>query len=241
MSDLLDEFGNYSKTDSNGRTYEDGIMNNDLFCLEKVKILWILRETDGNFNPKEWWGRKKYLNNNLNPFDSENKKGSKRHTWEYVARITFQILNGFESNDDSELAASLERIAIINLKKTPGEEKINSEYYEYLRDENNRKIFIEQIQKINPDIIICGNTLNHIKTSEINYRGDINKTKYKLSKLSTDRKGMKKNSYYCFSNKVFINPYHPSYVMDKKEYVKIVVAAFQNWMKIKEKCPFFEW
>lgn len=241
MNDCIDELGNFSGTDSKGRKYEDGIMNNDLYSSEKIKILWILRETDGYFNPKDWWGQKKYLINNSNPFDSKNKKGSKRHTWEYVARITYQILNGSESNDDYELAACLERIAIINLKKTPGPKKINKEYYEYISDENNRKIFVEQIKRINPDVIICGNTLNHIKTSEINYRGDLSKTKHKLSELSSNKETMKKNSYFCFSNKLFINPYHPSYVMDKTEYVKIVVAAFQKWMKIKDNCPVFEW
>ena len=47
-------------------------------------------------------GRKEYENEKLNPFDGVKKKGSKRHTWESVARISFQILNSFESNDDYE-------------------------------------------------------------------------------------------------------------------------------------------
>lgn len=240
MCNCIDEFGNYSGT-YEGKTYEDGIMNNDLFSSEKIKILWILRETHRNFNVKNWWGRKEYLIKNLNPFDSEKEKGSKIYTWKPVARISYQILNGYESNDDYELAASLEHIAIINLKKTPGGKKVNKEYYAYLKDENNRKIFIEQIKKINPDVIICGNTLNQIKTSEINFRGDTEKIKQELSKHSTNEKYMKKNSYFCYSNKVFINPYHPSYVMDRDEYVKIVVKAYQNWQEIKKDCLIFEW
>ena len=49
----LDTFGNYSND-----KYEDGIMNPSLFKSFSPKILWILRETNGNFSQKEWWGNK---------------------------------------------------------------------------------------------------------------------------------------------------------------------------------------
>lgn len=233
----LDDFGNYYYKNED-HVYEDGIMNNSLFCSEKIKLLWILRETNGNFNPKNWWGRKEYENEKLNSFDGVKKKGSLRHTWESVARISFQILNSFESDDDYELAACLERIAIINLKKTPGKEKTNKEYDEYLSKECNREIFVKQLKRINPDIIICGNTLNNIKSSEINYRKG---KRIVLNTFSDNSKFMKRNSCFCFSNKLFINPYHPSNVMNKNEYVKIVVSAYQNWLKIHNKCPVFNW
>ena len=106
----LDTFGNYS----NG-TYADGIMNPSLFKSSSPKILWILRETNGNFSPKDWWGNKSYKDSN--PFDSKRQKGSKRHTWEPIAQICCQVLNGKKTSSDMEAASAMERVAVINLKK----------------------------------------------------------------------------------------------------------------------------
>ena len=80
--------------------------------------------------------------------------------------------------------------------------------------------------------------LGKIKQKEIPFR---NGERISLNEFTEKTKIMEKNSCFCFSNKLFINPYHPSYVMDKTEYVNIVVAAFKNWMKIKDNCPSFEW
>lgn len=231
MNYTLDEFGNYIGH-YDDYIYEDGIMNNDLYLSEKIKILWILKETHGKFNVKNYWGRKIYLQNN-EPFNK-----NKQYTWKSAAKITYQILNGCNTDNPLELAACLERIAIINLKKTPGKEKVNKEYHNELKNDNNRTIFIEQIKRINPDVIIGANTLNKIKQKEIPFR---NGERIYLNKFSDDLQFMEKNSCFCFSNKLFINPYHPSHPMDKNEYVKVVVAAFHEWMKIKDNCPLFEW
>ena len=236
MNYTLDEFGNFSRTDSKGRKYEDGIMNTSLYSLEKIKILWILRETDGPFNPKNWWGRKNYLNKNLNPFDSDNEKGSKRHTWEPVAKICYKILNNKETKNEYELASALERIAIINLKKTSGGSKITKEFTETVNKQENRDIFITQIKRIKPDVIICGNTLNKIKASEINFR--------EVKGISFSSKAMKKNHYFCFKNVVFINIYHPSNTSIKEEeYIDAAVEAYQYWMNNKdtENWPVLDW
>ena len=96
----LDTFGNYSND-----KYEDGIMNPSLFKSFSPKILWILRETNGNFSQKEWWGNKSYKDSN--PFDSERQKGIKRHTWKPIAQICYQILNDKKSNNDIELASAM--------------------------------------------------------------------------------------------------------------------------------------
>ncbi|MBR0098732.1 MAG: hypothetical protein IJP90_03345 [Treponema sp.] len=229
--EYLNAIGNYS----NGK-YEDGIMNPFLFKSCSPKILWILRETNGNFSPKDWWGNKSYKDSN--PFDSKRQKGSKRHTWEPIAQICYQILNGKKANNDIELASAMERVAIINLKKTAGNAKINEKFYEYLKLQENRNIFIEQIKRINPDVIIGGNTLNFIKSDEMSFRQG---RRICLNSFSDNSTSMKNNSCFCFLNKLFINPYHPSYVMNKDEYVKIVVAAYRNWLKIRNECSVFEW
>ena len=227
---MITEYGNYIYE------YEDGIMNYEIFKNEKIKILWILRETNGIFNPKKWWGDKVYLARKLNPFDSQSKKGSKRDTWEPVAKICYQILNNKKTKDDYELASALERIAIINLKKTPGAGTINEEYEEHLKNQKNRNIFITQIKKIKPDVIICGNTLNQIKTSELNFREVKGKT--------FSSKTMKKNHFFCFKNVVFINIYHPSNPKIKEEeYIDAAVKAYQYWINNKdtENWPVFNW
>lgn len=233
----ITEYGNYID-----EKYEDGIMDISSFSSAPIKILWILKETHGKFNPKEWWGDQKYLQwKNIRPFDREpdkngkSKAGTKKSTWEPVAKISYQILNGKKTNDEFELAKALKQISIINLRKTSGKEHTTKEFYDDIKKTENRLIFLEQIRKIDPDIIICGNTLNLIHNDEIAYRkGD----RHCLSK-----KKMKNNSCFCFKNKLFINPYHPSYVMNKDEYVDIVVGAYNNWLSIKnsDDCPFFNW
>ena len=55
---MITEYGNYISEDPDYK-YEDGIMNYEVFKNEKIKILWIIRETHGKFNPKKWWGDKK--------------------------------------------------------------------------------------------------------------------------------------------------------------------------------------
>ena len=200
------------------------------------KILWILRETNGNFSPKDWWGNKSYKDSN--PFDSKRQKGSKWHTWETIAQICYQILNDKKTNNDIELASAMERVAIINLKKTAGNAKINEKFYEYLKIQENRNMFIEQIKRINPDVIIGGNTLNFIKSDELGFRQG---KRIRLNSFPDNTDFMKKNSCFCFLNKLFINPYHPSHIMNKDEYVEVVVKAYRHWLKIRNECTVFNW
>lgn len=234
---MITEYGNYISNDPNYK-YEDGIMNYELFKNEKIKILWILRETHGRFNPKGWWGEKKYYNEKINPFARKNKDGkieknSKGHTYRPIAKICYQILNAKKTRNAYELATALERVAIINLKKTPGPETKSEEYEEELKNLKNRDIFVYQIKRIKPDVIICGNTLNDIKTSEINFRKGIEK--------SFSNSVMANNHYFCFKNIVFINAYHPS--KPTKKYVSTIIEAYQYWINNKdiENWPVFNW
>ena len=147
-----------------------------------------------------------------------------------------KILNNKETKNEYELASTLERIAIINLKKTSGGSKITKKFTEALKNQENRDIFITQIKRIKPDVIICGNTLNKIKTSEINFR--------EVKGIPFSSKTMKKNHYFCFKNVVFINIYHPSNTSIKEEeYIDAAVEAYQYWMNNKdtEKWPVLDW
>ena len=228
-----------SSQSGNGVEYRTIFYRNEVLnclencCAESAKFPMV-RETHGAFNPKKWWGDKDYKSKNMNPFDSKNKTGSKRHTWASVARICYQILNGEDTNDDYKLASALERVAVLNLRKTPGEKKVNKkEFDKYLEIKENRDIFLTQIKRIKPNVIICGNTLNKIKKDEIDFRTGARKKQL-----------WNKNSYYCFSNVVFINPYHPSNTsIGKDEYVNTVVKAYKDWLAIKdtENLQAFEW
>ena len=138
------------------------------------------------------------------------------------------------------MAKALKQIAVINLRKTSGKKHTTKEFYEDIKKPENRLVFLEQIRQINPDVIICGNTLNLIHDDEIAYRKG---KRFYFSEFSKNEELMKKNSSFCFKNKLLINPYHPSYVMNKDEYVDIVVGAYNNWLSIKNSdyCPVFKW
>ena len=149
-------------------------------------------------------------------------------------------MNDKKTNNDIELASAMERVAIINLKKTAGNAKINEKFYEYLKIQENRNIFIEQIKRINPDVIIGGNTLNFIKSDELSFRQG-KRIFLNNKEISENKSFMKKNSCFCFLNKLFINPYHPSHIMNKDEYVEVVVKAYRHWLKIRNECTVFNW
>lgn len=223
MNDLLEkkrkELNCYDEIHLLVDNYEDGIINLELFNQQKYKVLWIMKETNGKFNIVSCFKNyKKY------------KKGVWK-TWKNVERISSYILNGLE-NRSSKIDA-LHKIAILNLKKTPGcsstKMKNFSEYYKSSENAKIRKIIQEQIKNIKPDIVICGNVLQ-LLNKQLNYKN---------SKCIEKLENMKNKNMYCFNNVLFINAYHPCYPIRSKyissdQYCKSVENAFNNWLEIKE-------
>lgn len=215
----LNEYGNYTSSD---QKYQDGIINPDVYGKNNSpRILWILKETS-----KDSFSIKNYFEN-FSKFGFNSWK-----TWKNVAITSFYILKGLEYKDE-ELPAIFNKIAIINLKKTAGKASTNMKKFSknYLAESNEkqRKIITEQITRIKPDVIICGNVLQ-LLDKQLTFR----EAKYKIPISNMEKKNM-----YCFDNIVFINAYHPCYptrmsnVISSDTYCKSIKEAYDTWQNLK--------
>lgn len=135
-----------------GEFHKDGIIDPDAFSNEKIKILYVVKEPNsknGNYDKyqgvdlRKIWGEvclKK-------PFDYN------------IARWTKIISDGVDvgrSLSWPEVAETMHRVAIINLKKMSGSGSENREEV-CLYSFKDREFLREQIRNINPSVIFsCG-------------------------------------------------------------------------------------
>ncbi|MFN4971404.1 MAG: hypothetical protein ACK5GX_00070 [Bacteroidota bacterium] len=180
----------------------DGIIDIKKYNESSIKILWILKEAWGTGWLNNQKGRPfeypEYINTEFNFGESFPSSGA---MWAKIIYINYGILNGFLKWDhmpnyweSEDVFNSLKNCALINLKKIPGSTVSNmNEIYQHYRTD--KEVILNQIDIINPDVIICGGTYK-ILTKE--YPFDILKNS---------------NNEYRNGNKkrIFIPTYHPSY------------------------------
>ena len=139
---------------------KDGIVDTEIFASQEVKILWILREPNG-----EGFDFMSYLKN---PTNYNRWKAS----YGLVVKISYAMINKISDwksiPDPSKIVhETMSKIAIMNIKKTGGKATINSKKILAYSLENKNTI-TSQIIDISPDIIIFGGTKNYILPDEIN-------------------------------------------------------------------------
>lgn len=149
---IFDEWINSYPESVRGEFHKDGIIDPDVFSKEKIKILYVVKEPNsknGNYDKyqgvdlRKIWGEiclKK-------PFDYN------------IARWTKIICDGVDAGHSlswDEVAKTVRRVAIINLKKISGggsEDREEVCLYSF----NDRKFLREQIMHISPSVIFaCG-------------------------------------------------------------------------------------
>ena len=128
----------------------DGVVNHKKYCGASVKLLFVLKEVNGN--------AVKDLRERL-------REGGRNQTWNVVSRWTEGILNlekdyiweELSENNDERRKEYLQYICAINMKKTAGKDVAdNSKIYESAT--NNSEKLKEQILLYKPDIVICCGT-----------------------------------------------------------------------------------
>lgn len=149
-------------------TITDGIINPKVFKNEGTKLLWILKEPNDE-QSKEDWDMCELLR-----CRSKEEKGlfSVPHwhaSFGLICKISWGILeptktfNNINKLEREYLAKILDRIAFINIKKVAGGSVINYNVFQtYCEKENAIEKVNKQITKINPDIIMCGNTFQYL-------------------------------------------------------------------------------
>lgn len=144
--------------------YKDGIINIEKFSMISPKILWILKEVnhDGDLDN---WDMTEILKDIKREYGI--KKGFER-TFAQIVHLSYGIINKKSWTevpyhyDEPSIIDVLTQIAFLNVKKTAGSSII---HYSSLENayKQNKDLLFEQINEINPDIIIYGGTFNLFK------------------------------------------------------------------------------
>ncbi|MGV0954865.1 hypothetical protein ACTS91_00145 [Empedobacter falsenii] len=204
------------------RIIPDGIVNTKKYISSSIKILWILKEVNSEDLD---WDLRDALNGELK-IDTGLKKGWEK-TFTPVVYTTLGILNNedwhtmgdFTINPD--LIDCLQEIAYINIKKIGGGSKaLNNEIKAFY--EENKDALHEQIQLINPDIIIFGNTMNYFDV------GIFDKI---FGELEVNKEN---NNLHVYSNKnhLLLHAYHPNNRrISNQEYCDSIIKEVRNWKK----------
>lgn len=205
----------------------DGIIDIQNYTNTSIKVLWILKEVndEDNYNHRDTC-----RNLSKKVLETNSLINTNRRAWwptlDPVIYISYQILNNFSKwkdisyiKDMPSMVGTLNRIAFINIKKDPGGAvSIEKELYEAYAKA--REIIRQQIDLINPDIVICGNTLQYL-SDDYNLKSLTNIPGYPLNYLkSTDR--------------LFIDSYHPQFLSRqnedyKGEYFDEIIDIIEKW------------
>jgi len=161
----LKEIDEQIKTRYPGKVILDGIVDPETFEKMETKILWILKETNGfgeNLEKNGWWS----LNESL--YEDVGNHTNWKRTWGLVMEITYAIIHKARNWEEVPLLAHLKdkdntirQIAVINVKKTPGNSKSN---YKKIKANyhSNKYIILGQIEAISPNVIINCSGVNEL-------------------------------------------------------------------------------
>lgn len=174
----------------------DGILDYSVWIKQNPQILFLLKETKDDY----------YVINQPVPADKVNGLfWFNISRWRYAINESFKkigILPIFPTN--ATLKTEINDIAIVDIKKT-NEEKTTSDKVDIIHyAENDREFLMEQIEIINPQVIICGGTFEEYKDHI--YKGEI--TNSDMIKYRCD--GSIDSSVWKHRNRIVFYFYHPS-------------------------------
>ncbi|MEO5948018.1 MAG: hypothetical protein ABIP79_14465 [Chitinophagaceae bacterium] len=188
----------------------DGPVESELYFNSSIKILWILKEGyDNENNGKGGFDYSKYLSQD-NVYENFLEGERYRATWYPIIFVSFGILNNFAKyneisfiENDNSVADVIHNVAVININKLAGGSSSNHTEISK-KFHANKELLLQQIEVLQPDIIIGGGTLSYF---------------YPLLKLNekTHKETLAGLEYYYDDKKIFINAKHPSHRLKGKE------------------------
>ena len=200
----------------------DGILDVEKYKAAPVKILWILKEANssddeiGDMRPCLTSLHSKDDVNRIDPVWGK--------TWTPVAYSTYGIFEKMNwrdipdiKSDAQEVLKHMPYIAHINVKKIAGESKADDKEMSMFFDQYKALIY-EQIEIINPDVIIFGGTFHHFE----NYFID----RVKIQEWPP---------VYQSQDKLLIDTCHPNglrgFGMNQQQYCDHIIDAVIQWME----------
>lgn len=176
--------------------FRDGVLSNEAWSTATPKVLFLLKESYG-----DWHG----IEGPINIYNGKNRKFWWNIVrWKYLINhlVNHNEIADFPKKEDlpevSMKDGFLDDIAYVNVKKSIGTSKSNNnEIQNYARKD--KAFLAEQIDAINPDIILCGSTF---WSYHVVYDG--NNTMQQVS----DR-------VHVHGDRVVLDYYHPGYFSAK--------------------------
>jgi hypothetical protein len=193
----------------------DGVMQPDEYFSKEIRLAWVLKEAydeeDGTGG--EW-----------SYFDLYDKVGfdlSKHKTFKPIIQTSYSIHNGFIKYEnigeiDFEMKQIIKSVAIINTQKLPAKNHSTTNDRDLHQSINKYYDLLEaQLELINPNVIIFGNTFKYYKD---------------LLKIE-DSEIVKGNVWHVSKEgKLYISAYHPVQTQtSKKDYVNDIVSVVEKW------------
>ncbi len=131
-----------------GKMCRDGIVDEGEFRVTKPRVLFVMKEVN------------EYRGGDIRTLLREKP-------WKAIVRWTAGILDGFQSFEDLErlmlnqeyLRKQVDRIALINLKKTTGTSVSDMSVINAYAD-SDRALLLEQIEQIEPNIVVAAGTMD---------------------------------------------------------------------------------
>ena len=185
----------------------DGKINDIEYDSTSCKILWILKEANISTEDKE----KEIDVCEGFRNDWHKKNALSVPTFRKMIYATYGILNPTVEWENipyanQEAYEVVKQIAYININKLPASSSSNDWEIKKAYNEGKDKLLM-QIENLQPNIIIFGNTLKYFETEDLAKIGwDIKNTEKKYAEIET-----KNTAFYIISDdKLFNNASHPS-------------------------------
>jgi hypothetical protein len=200
----------------------DGILDVEKYMTAPVKILWVLKEAN---SPNDEIGDMRPCLTSLHSNDDTDRIAPDwGHTWTPVAYTTYGIfekMNWIDIPDirgnAQEVLKHMPNIAHINVKKFAGKNKANDKEMKIFIDQYKALIY-EQIEIINPDVIIFGSTF-----------------KYFSDYFDGKEKIYERPPVYQSQDKLLIDTCHPNglrgYRITQQQYCDHIINAVIQWME----------
>jgi hypothetical protein len=205
----------------------DGKIDENQYDNALCKILWILKEANVSQEVKE---KEIDICKGFRE-DWHIKNALSVPTFRKLIYATYGILNPSVEWQDVPFANKeaynvIKQIAYININKYPANSNSNDVYLKKVYDDNKIEL-LQQINELNPNVIVFGNTFKHFEFEDLDKIGcTISKTEKKYADDTTHN-----TAYYKISSdKLCINAYHPSYPsIADKVYWNEIRKAFSDW------------
>ncbi len=214
-----------NKPEENRYVIPDGVMIPDVYFKKDIRLAWMLKEpydeedgTGGGWSYFEMFkGNDLYL---------EQFNRSHKPTWHPMIYVSYSVHNNFVKwnemsfiRDAHEMCDVVRNVAFINSQKLPSKNVTRTDFSDlYESIEKHSDLLIRQIDLLNPNVFIFGNTFNlyskllNLEKFEIKFQGSV--------------------GYIIHNEKLYISAYHPAQTSIKRDlYVDDIITTIEKWKK----------